>query len=549
MREFQKEEWPRPTTNHTQTVSSPATKATGQIETKASEPHPNNSSKNDVQLPMTNGSDHALTVNKNHEKASELDRDSIIESMIEGDVTLNHDKDSMPALVDDPTASHQDFANNNDEEKKPSRVENEMQQSSNSQLNSTNMNEETTSDYRNMTNGSLDEKLPDDTIGAPERDANKEVDTSAPENIKSTSNGSESDTLSKGDILVHRAIVKTVKAYLAVLANRLKVAKATEQALVGIAMIVEHQYYAGNAGGIDDLSGSGRLSAAKAERDKTKLPPPSLLHRMLQGIASTSESNSEMVQAAVVKTLTTLVSSPKCHVHEGSLLLAMKSTFHVYLVTKSTTCRENAKTALMNMLKAVFMRMETYAIMNVDYPRSRTTSFEIQTRKKSEEFLSIDMNDIELDTVAKKNRIRTTTEESVVTTGSSIGTIPTFASQHHADVFFLFRALCRLSSKELPADDTDESERKTGIFSSSASSTDPTELNSKLLSLELILAAVEVCGEAFTTGDRFLYLVQQYMSGALLKNCLSNQTHVAFLSQKIFLVLVRACINIFFLQF
>jgi brefeldin A-inhibited guanine nucleotide-exchange protein len=111
-----------------------------------------------------------------------------------------------------------------------------------------------------------------------------------------------------------------------------------------------------------------------------------------------------------------------------------------------------------------------------------------------------------------------------------------FASQFHADAYYLFRSLCKLSSKELQADTVDESTKR--LFQSIIP-TDPTELNSKLLALELIVHALgdNCCGEAFL-GDKFVYLVQHYLSGSLLKNCVSNHTKVAFLSQRIFLILL-----------
>jgi len=134
-----------------------------------------------------------------------------------------------------------------------------------------------------------------------------------------------------------------------------------------------------------------------------------------------------------------------------------------------------------------------------------------------------------------------TTIDEVV---SSAGT---FASQYHTDSYLLFRALCKLSSKTLPGDEnvnvtsssTPNNSSMGASFFSSAPIVDPLALNSKILSLELILAVFEHCGDAFRHGEKFVYAVQSYLCVSLLKNCMSNQTVVAHLSLKIFLLLVR----------
>jgi len=114
-----------------------------------------------------------------------------------------------------------------------------------------------------------------------------------------------------------------------------------------------------------------------------------------------------------------------------------------------------------------------------------------------------------------------------------------FASQYHTDAYLLFRALCKLSSKTLPGDDNKTTTTSSVMsFVSSSTSIDPLALHSKVLSLELLMAVLEYCGDAFRTGDKFIYAVQNYLCVSLLKNCMSSQTKVAYLSQKIFLLLV-----------
>lgn len=238
------------------------------------------------------------------------------------------------------------------------------------------------------------------------------------------------------------------------------------------------------------LEGINLIVANRYFSGRAGLEPDSLLQRLLESIAKCSDSSYETVQAQLVAAISNVMCSPKCSVHEAVMLTALKTVFHVYLVAKSANCKQSSKTASVGMLKAVFFRMEAYHVLHKP--------------------------------------------------PDDDGTKPTFASQYHADAYYLFRSLCKLSSKELPADNVDESavRNKSRLFINTLIPTDPTELNSKILSLELILQSMDFCGEAFYS-PKFLYLVQHYLCGSLLKNCVSNHTHVAFLSQKIFLVLVK----------
>jgi Guanine nucleotide exchange factor in Golgi transport N-terminal len=299
---------------------------------------------------------------------------------------------------------------------------------------------------------------------------------------------------------IHPSILATLEAFMLVLQDPAKQPKPSELALEGITMIVANRYLSGRAGGQHEGSSS-----------------PTVLTRLLESAAKSSESNNDAVQTALVVALTTIMTCPKCSIHENSMLTALRSTFHVYLVTKSTACKASAKRALLNMLRSVLFRMEAHDAVN----RSVVSSFK---------------------STASTAALSTTTEDSDVATSNGTAS-PTFASQYHADAYYLIRSLCKLSSKELPADMADEAALKAkhaGLLLFSLVPTDPTELNSKVLALELILAAMESCGEAFINSSKFVYLIQHYLCGSLLKNCVSNHTQVAFLSQKIFLVLVRS---------
>ena len=320
--------------------------------------------------------------------------------------------------------------------------------------------------------------------------------------------------------LVHPAIAATLEACMCVLSSNTSnksqplQAKPVEASLDCIRLVVEHRYLSGRAGG-----GHQQDSA-------------SLLHRVLESVSKCSESNQELVQTALLGTLTSIITCPKCAVHENSLLLALRSTFHVYLVTKSSSCKTFSKKALVDMLQAVFLRMEAHeAILQAN--SSSASSLDAKPIKTIQE----DSNDDKAVASQQKNNQQSQQQQQQQQQQP-------FSSQYHADAYYLFRSLCKLSSKELPADTVDESAITSArsLFNS-VIPTDPTELHSKILSLELIwtvLTSPGFGGTAVGTSEKFVYLVQHYLCVPLLKNCVSNHTQVAFWSQKIFLVLVRA---------
>ena len=49
-----------------------------------------------------------------------------------------------------------------------------------------------------------------------------------------------------------------------------------------------------------------------------------------------------------------------CEVHEASLLLAVRSCFHIHLISKNQVNKTTAKAALTQMLSVVNQRMESF---------------------------------------------------------------------------------------------------------------------------------------------------------------------------------------------
>ena len=326
---------------------------------------------------------------------------------------------------------------------------------------------------------------------------------------------------------MHPAVGKALHAYCLTMTHPYKGIKMDELALECVTILVSNHYVSGRAGrrheAVVRQEGGGKAGGVGISEESK--PTMSLLQYIIESVARCSESNSDVVQSAMAKALLALIISPKCGVHEAPMLMAVRASFHVYLVSKSATAREVSKATLLDMLRSVFNRMEAYDAMLTGAGSGRGGG------GKGPQSAEEDGGNGRAAAAATNGNGQQQQQQQ----------LSAFASQFHTDGYLLFRALCKLSAKTLPEESTAPT---TGASSrilqpfTSAPPTDPLALNSKILSMELILAVFEHCGEAFRTGDKFIYAVQNYLCVSLLKNCMSNHTQVAYLSLKIFLLLV-----------
>eukprot|EP00980_Cylindrotheca_fusiformis_P001135 scaffold318_cov110-Cylindrotheca_fusiformis.AAC.7 len=280
---------------------------------------------------------------------------------------------------------------------------------------------------------------------------------------------------------MHHSIATALESYIMVLTHPQKTSKTCHiLALECIAQLVFRRYVSGRAGGRDDNTGSG---SAHRETPVQHRPPNSLLHDLIVAVQKAGDSNSESVQKQVIECIEAIMNSPKCSVHELSMLLFIRRLYFIYLGTKSqSSSKQSAKVALMDIISKIIRKME----------------------------------------------------DSSSTTPNSL---------YHTDSYIVMKRVVHLAAKELPGvDDNAVNNFLTRqIFTngtSSVSALDPQALHNKVLSLELILLMIECAGPSVQKGDKFVTLIQSQLCVTLLRNCISNNTQVAFTSQRIFLVLV-----------
>jgi len=372
------------------------------------------------------------------------------------------------------------------------------------------------------------------TLNKEDEKQTTEESTKLSENVVASSNiSAKTDDTSfpsyKGIIEIEDiapSIFTTIQTLFKVMNHPQKTAKMCELCLDCIASLASNGYISGQVGGSCNQYSSNFRNEKEDEESKvqekvvesqvSKKSTEEEIHEekdekisffqfIVENITKCSESSADNVQIAMSKALLAMTISSKCGIHEAEMLTVVRSVFHVYLVSKSENSKSIAKATLIDMLRSIFSRLETYS----------SVCKSNDTMDKSDK--------------ASNHRVPVT-EDSVNSD---------FVSQFHKDGFLLFRALCKLSAKSLPGEDSASSFSNTPkILQPFSTTVDPLAMQSKVLSLQLILFIFEQCGDAFRKGEKFIYAVQHYLCVSLLKNCTSSHKKVAYHSLKLFLALV-----------
>eukprot|EP00536_Pseudo-nitzschia_multiseries_P007846 jgi/Psemu1/240607/estExt_Genewise1.C_1890031 len=267
---------------------------------------------------------------------------------------------------------------------------------------------------------------------------------------------------------------------------------AAEQALQCIQQLVMRGYVSGRAGGPDDQTGSGAVAVSNRNLISTRnlnqkitaeTGEPSQLHQLLEALHYCSikahAQKMPTVLSHVAQCTKAIMTSPRCGIHNSSMLFGIKIAFHSFLVIQDAPSRKSIKEALMDIVEYYVQRLERCN-----------------------------------ETPAK--------------------------NPWYADCFNMLRSFVKLSSKDIEGVNETTSTvtvQKPSFFWES-STVDLVALNNKILSLELQRQALECAGPVFCNGEKFIQLVQsQNGSIALFKNCMSQCSQVAYVSQQLFIIL------------
>ncbi|KAJ8959328.1 hypothetical protein NQ318_022014 [Aromia moschata] len=303
-------------------------------------------------------------------------------------------------------------------------------------------------------------------------------------------------------------------------------------------------------------------------------PGKLLIDRIVETICAcfTGPQTDEGVQLQIIKALLTVVTSQHVEVHEGTVLMAVRTCYNIFLASKNLINQTTARATLTQMLNVIFTRMENQALeaeIQAEIQSNQSVSdskLSNGSDSKSVKSLKIGENEIRTDTVEPTGEqvaleIIDTLLDSVIAeveiknaepqtpnsveneTQSVTSSIPRIPSQEsmdtqsendsavtakfthilQKDAFLVFRALCKLSMKPLPDGTPDPKSH---------------ELRSKILSLQLLLSILQNAGPVFRSNEMFITAIKQYLCVALSKNGVSSIPKVFELSLAIFLALL-----------
>ncbi len=229
-------------------------------------------------------------------------------------------------------------------------------------------------------------------------------------------------------------------------------------------------------------------------------------------VCSCLEVKEDEVYLRMVQTIFAATTQTKAGLHHGSLLAAVRTVYNIFLNAREPGVRTSARVCIVQTLSLVFSRMEAEVVDDTGARLAALTSTDSPSKTQQEP------KDGAAETPSGVDVPR---PEPPAEDGGDAGV--DFASVLQKDAYLLFRALCKISAKDVP----------------DGAPLDGVGYRSKLLSLELLRSLVNNSGPAFRTGERFIYALRQYLAPSILANAMSSAMPVVDVSLDIFELLLR----------
>uniref|UniRef100_A0A667ZAA1 ARF guanine nucleotide exchange factor 2 n=1 Tax=Myripristis murdjan TaxID=586833 RepID=A0A667ZAA1_9TELE len=271
-------------------------------------------------------------------------------------------------------------------------------------------------------------------------------------------------------------------------------------------------------------------------------PGKRLIDRLVETICSCFQGpqTDEGVQLQIIKALLTTVTSPHIEIHEGTVLLTVRTCYNIYLASRNLINQTTAKATLTQMLNVIFTRMENQALEAQEQEKDRLRPPQqnpspVPGGRRSGSPRSDQTPTPEPQSSPSPSPAASTPDLSNTNTCSSFPlsqdaealqgphTAARFSHILQKDAFLVFRSLCKLSMKPLADGPPDPKSH---------------ELRSKVVSLQLLLSVLQGAGPVFRTHEMFVNAIKQYLCVALSKNGVSSVPEVFELSLAIFLTLL-----------
>ncbi|SPO48579.1 probable SEC7 - component of non-clathrin vesicle coat [Moesziomyces antarcticus] len=267
-------------------------------------------------------------------------------------------------------------------------------------------------------------------------------------------------------------------------------------------------------------------------------PPQTLADLVTETVCDCyHESLDDKVGLQIIKALLASVLSTVVHVHQSSLLKAVRTVYNIFLMSKSPANQAIAQGSLTQMVHHVFARVPRGAPSGSGAISASDSTTDItQPRVNGGDSSDTHPNEaaqpqdekITLKTFENRKSFEGASERDNAGSLANMSTAELFVK----DAFLVLRALCKLTMKPLGA----ESERDLKSHA----------MRSKLLSLHLILTIIQshmaiftdptVIIHSTTTGEQtqFVQAVKQYLCLSLSRNAVSSVNQVFEISCEIF---------------
>ncbi|KAL7751070.1 guanine nucleotide exchange protein for ADP-robosylation factor [Sorochytrium milnesiophthora] len=328
-------------------------------------------------------------------------------------------------------------------------------------------------------------------------------------------------------------------------------------------------------------------------------PNPLLIDEVIHHVCSTSASyadyasTEEPVLIQVIKVLLTVVTSPACEVHDVTLLKALQTSFNIYLYSRNKNITNTAKAALLQIVNLVAVRLERFGSIleqradstedaiplpmvetdpAPDISTLATIPSPVESAPESRESGSAEeladdtsaavVHPTPLEALdapvpsspfqteeARHENSGTAATTAVAASMSRTSKFPVPTQEYikarvhvpnepivacyydilRRDLFLCLRALCRLSTKTF-----DEREPMTQLQDEQSYTT-----RCRVLSLELIVSALNQSGVVFSSHPMFADLMRSELCNSLSRNGVSPNATIFQLALSIFSFLFR----------
>ncbi|CAF1321481.1 unnamed protein product [Adineta steineri] len=258
----------------------------------------------------------------------------------------------------------------------------------------------------------------------------------------------------------------------------------------------------------------------------------------------------EQVELQIIKVaLLTIMTSQTIEIHQRSVLQIIKTCFNIYLTSRSKINEATAQGCLSQMLNGIFSKMEQKMVLLNERRKQYQEESITKTSNNDQENVLIVTKEILDELVEKicydeatqvKQNTTLSTNEIIEDTRStqdefsnglsrnvldsqaiddqtsaktiisnSISADELSADNYFKNAYYVFRALCKLSDRDIK--DKANTDPKTNL-----------DLKSRIFSLRLIMQILQTSGPIFRSSEDFLYVIKTYLCVSLSRNGVSS---------------------------